>query len=273
VTLLRSFRALPGRLLIGVLDLLPQDKLEAVIVGLANRRSSSLAPDQGLRFLFRLDAALYPLAGRLCERYGKGVHAKHRLTRYHDFFIDLLAGDERVLEVGCGAGHLAHDITMRTGCSLTAMDMDAGKIGIAKSLYPGSPVEWITGDATRDELNSGFDVVILSNVLEHLSERDAFLRRVWAATGATRFLIRVPLFERDWRVPLKKELGIEWRLDPTHETEYTLESFAREMSDAGLEVLHQVVRWGEIWAEAKTKRMSEHSTVTPSPRAGGNVTC
>jgi len=64
-------------------------------------------------------------------------------------------------------------------------------------------------------------------------------------------LIRVPLFERDWRVPLKRELGVEWRLDSTHMTEYTLESFAEEIAGAGLSIIHQEVRWGEIWAEVR----------------------
>jgi len=62
-------------------------------------------------------------------------------------------------------------------------------------------------------------------------------------------LIRVPLFERDWRVPMKKQLDVEWRLDATHETEYTQESFIREIADAGLCVVYQETRWGEIWAE------------------------
>ncbi|MCI5207527.1 MAG: hypothetical protein D3910_01745 [Candidatus Electrothrix sp. ATG2] len=77
-----------------------------------------------------------------------------------------------------------------------------------------------------------------------------FLRKVARKTGAKRFLIRVPLYERDWRVPLKKELGVEWRLDVTHETEYTLESFEQELHEAGMQLVHQEVRWGEIWAEA-----------------------
>ena len=55
--------------------------------------------------------------------------------------------------------------------------------------------------------------------------------------------------KRSGRVPLKRELDVEWRLDPTHETEYTVESFAEEMAEAGLAVTHQDVRWGEIWAE------------------------
>ena len=69
----------------------------------------------------------------------------------------------------------------------------------------------------------------------------------------SRFLIRVPVFERDWRVPLKRELGVEWRLDPTHETEYTLESFEKEMAAAGLRITYQEVRWGEIWAEVANR--------------------
>lgn len=249
MTLLRSLLSLPGRLLIGVLDLLPRDKLEALIVGLANRRSSSLAPDEGLRFLLRLDAALYPLAGRLSIRFGKGVHAKHRLTRYHDFFVDRLDRSERVLEIGCGTGNLAHDVAKRVGCPVTAIDVDAENIESAKSTFPDSPVDWRVGDATRELPGEGFDVVILSNVLEHFTGRNVFLRRLADKTGAGRFLVRVPLFERDWRVPLKKELGVEWRLDPTHETEYTLVSFDREITEAGLRMIHREVRWGEIWAE------------------------
>jgi 2-polyprenyl-3-methyl-5-hydroxy-6-metoxy-1,4-benzoquinol methylase len=95
------------------------------------------------------------------------------------------------------------------------------------------------------------DVIILSNVLEHLPNRPPFLQKVQQRIKPDRFLIRVPLFERDWRVPLKKELGVEWRLDLTHETEYTQESFAEEMAEAGLKIKHQEVRWGEIWAEVR----------------------
>jgi 2-polyprenyl-3-methyl-5-hydroxy-6-metoxy-1,4-benzoquinol methylase len=110
-------------------------------------------------------------------------------------------------------------------------------------------VEFRVGDALKSLPSEHFDVVILSNVLEHLSGRPEFLRRIQAITPTGRILIRVPLFERDWRVPLRKELGVEWRLDSTHETEYTLESFAEEMIATGLKIIHQQVRWGEIWAE------------------------
>jgi hypothetical protein len=72
-----------------------------------------------------------------------------------------------------------------------------------------------------------------------------------AAARPSRLLIRVPLFERAWQVPLRQELGLEWRSDATHETEYTWETFAAEMAASNLVISHTEIRWGEIWAEVK----------------------
>ena len=99
------------------------------------------------------------------------------------------------------------------------------------------------------KINQKFDVVILSNVLEHLPDRPQFLRKVKQSVHARRFLIRVPLFDREWRVPLKRELGVEWRLDFTHETEYTQESFVQDITEAQMHITYQETRWSEIWAE------------------------
>jgi hypothetical protein len=82
-----------------------------------------------------------------------------------------------------------------------------------------------------------------------LKDRAQLLKNLQEHTRAKRYLIRVPLFERDWRTALKRELGMEWRLDDTHETEYTWESFNEEMQAAGLKIQNHEIRWGEIWAE------------------------
>lgn len=37
------------------------------------------------------------------------------------------------------------------------------------------------------------------------------------------------MFNRNWITPYKKEMGVEWRLDETHQIEYTKESFYEEM--------------------------------------------
>ena len=185
-------------------------------------------------------------------QYGGGLHVKHRLTAYHDFFLARVASGERVLDIGCGHGALAGDLA-GLGAVVTGVDRDQAAIREARSRYARTGARFVAADASR--LPPGpFDVVILSNVLEHLDDRVAFLKAVVASSGAARVLVRVPLFERDWRVPLKRELGVDFRLDPTHRVEHTLQDFDTEIADAGLLVEDRQVRWGEIWAVCRPRR-------------------
>ncbi len=208
-----------------------------------------LPPDRTLRFLFRIEQWLYYAEGQLAIAYGNGIHSKHLHMNYHAFFAQRIHAHERVLDIGSHNGAVAYDIAVNTGAQVVGIEIDPKRVQMAHQLHSHPNVEYRQGDVLHDLHDEAFDLIVLSNVLEHLPERAAFLRRVQRLTGAARLLIRVPLFERDWRVPLKKELGVEWRLDPTHEIEYTLETFADEMAQAGLRPIHQEVRWGEIWAE------------------------
>ena len=205
-----------------------------------------------LRWLCRLDNAVYRATSRAAVWYGGGLHVKHRLTAYHDFFLARVASGERVLDIGCGHGALAGDLA-GLGAVVTGVDRDQAAIREARSRYARTGARFVAADASR--LPPGpFDVVILSNVLEHLDDRVAFLKAVVASSGAARVLVRVPLFERDWRVPLKRELGVDFRLDPAHRVEHTLQDFDTEIADAGLLVEDRQVRWGEIWAVCRPRR-------------------
>lgn len=230
---------------------LPLAILEKTLHYLIKTRAAELPSDDALRFLFRLDNYLYHLQGVYAVQYGGGTHTKHRHLNYHDFFVARIQRGEHVLDIGCGMGAVAYDIAARAGAMVTGMDILEKNIAYARQHYAHPQVTYLVGDALRGlpETSAPVDVVILSNVLEHLPDRANFLRHVQQTVKPARMLIRVPLFERDWRVPLKKELGLEWRLDDTHETEYTLESFRAEILDAGLVVRHLEVHWGEIWSE------------------------
>jgi len=50
---------------------------------------------------------------------------------------------------------------------------------------------------------------------------------------------------------VKKELGLEYRLDKTHFIEYTLESFQKELEKAGFKIYNYNIQFGEIWAIIK----------------------
>jgi SAM-dependent methyltransferase len=206
-------------------------------------------PKDLLRFLFRFENFLYYLEGQAAIYYGQGVHPKHRLTNYHHFFTSRIHAGESVLDVGCGIGSLSYDIADWSQAKVFGMDINPLNISKAQKYFSHPRVEYRVGDVLKDLPGQSFDVIVLSNILEHLSNRFEFLSTIQNKTYAKRILIRVPLYERDWRVPLKQELGVEWRLDPTHYIEYTQETFLNEIQAARMKIDHLEVRWGEIWSE------------------------
>lgn len=218
------------------------------IFWLISRRINKKTPEKALRLLFSLDTLLYGAQGQQAIAYDGGIHTKHRHMKYHDFFTSRVTTADRVIDIGCGNGAVAFDVA-KIAAKVVGIDINADNITVAQGQFQSPNLEFRVGDALEALPEEEFSVIILSNVLEHLPARAEFLRRAQETLQPKRTLIRVPLFERDWRVPLKKELGVEWRLDATHEIEYTLESFADEMAEAGLKTKHLEVRWGEIWAE------------------------
>lgn len=202
-----------------------------------------------VRFLMLLDNRLYSLQGSAAVKYGDGIHTKHRHTKYHDFFVNRISKNEKVLDVGCGMGAVSYSVAHKSGAYVIGIDHNKRNIEKARIDFSHDNIVYIVGDALASLPNDKINVIILSNVLEHIEMRVDFLIQLCKTVSPQRLLIRVPLFERDWRVPLKKELGIDYRLDKTHFTEYTHESFSDEMNEAGLRITHLESRWGEIWAE------------------------
>ena len=207
------------------------------------------SPAKALRSLLQMESHLTWCIDRTAVRYGGGVHAKHRLMGYHDFFVERVSENERVLDIGSGNGALAHSIASQAGATVVGIDLRPVNVTRAREMFRHPNLGFVQGDALCDLPDEPFGVVILSNVLEHIEHRVDFLRRVREQINPTRLLIRVPSVDRDWRVPLRKELGVPHFSDGTHFTEYTEGSFRDEMRAAGLAVSHLQINWGEIWAE------------------------
>jgi SAM-dependent methyltransferase len=185
--------------------------------------------------------------------YEGGVHVKHRLTAYHDFFVDRVRAGERVLDIGSGKGELAYDIATRAGATVVGIDNDPSHLSFARTRFSADRLEFLEGDALERLPDGHFDVVVMSNVLEHLGPRVEFLRQVLASASPSRLLLRVPVYARDWTVPLRAEVGLLAYWDRDHEIEYDEGTFRSELADAGLEVTELVLTWGEIWAMAEPR--------------------
>ena len=207
-----------------------------------------------MRVLLKADDFLTKCINRLAIEYDGGVHVKHRLMKYHDFFVERISPGERVLDVGCGYGAVAYSVASRAGAVVVGIDLRAENIVKARQLFQHPNLSFLQGDVLQGLPKESFDVIMLSNILEHIEQRVEFLTIVHERLSPQRCLIRVPMFNRDWRVPLREELAMSYFSDPTHYTEYTQESFEKEIRAAGLTITHLQINWGEIWAEVRPGR-------------------
>ena len=95
------------------------------------------------------------------------------------------------------------------------------------------------------------DYVILSNILEHIENRISFLKNIQKISNSKIFLIRVPNFERDWQIGMRKELGIYYFSDVDHKIEHTVDQLKKEVEQAGFMIKEIITVWGEIWVKCK----------------------
>jgi len=140
---------------------------------------------------------------------------------------------------------LSYDIATKAK-KIVGIDLNEKNISFAKENYSKKNIKYICGDALKDVPNEKFDVIIMSNVLEHIENRVEFLEQMREQTA--KFLIRVPMINRDWITLYKKEMGMDYRLDKGHYVEYTPESFEEDMKKAKLKIVDCSIQFGEIWA-------------------------
>ena len=208
-------------------------------------------PKKAMTAFLLIEDDLTAMINRTAIPFDEGIHVKHRLMRYHDFFIQRVKPGERILDIGFGNGALSFDLAERAGAIVTGVDIEQKNVDLATKRYKHPRLLFIKGNATKILPDDSFDTIVLSNVLEHIQNRISFLRNINRRIKPDRYLVRVPMIDRDWHVPLRKELGLPHFSDATHFTEYTEESFEKEIVSADLEIVHSQINWGEIWAEAK----------------------
>jgi 2-polyprenyl-3-methyl-5-hydroxy-6-metoxy-1,4-benzoquinol methylase len=187
----------------------------------------------------------YKLASSFAIKAEGGLHPKHRLMNYHQFFLDHISSSDSVLDIGCGNGALAFDLAGKAS-RVVGIDTNEKNRSNWKNRFARKNLIYRVADAMTFSPEETFDVVVLSNVLEHIENRNEFLKSIKHL--APLFLIRVPMINRDWITLYKKELDLEYRLDKTHFTEYTLKNFQSELAAAEFSIESFSIQFGEIWA-------------------------
>jgi len=207
-----------------------------------------------LVLVLRLHSTCYKLAGIIAIQLNKGVHPKHNIMRYKEWFLVNIKNNYIVLDVGCNTGMMP-EVMSQKAKFVYGIEIEKKHVEVAKNIRKKDNIEYICADATTYDYSEcmPIDIVTLSNVLEHIEHRVDFLKKLikkitWENKDNKQLLIRVPMIDREWITIYKKELGIEYRLDSTHFTEYTFEQFEDELNKGGVEVLSHHIRFGEIYA-------------------------
>jgi len=207
--------------------------------------------------VLQLHTVIYKLAGMIAVQLNEGIHPKHRIMQYKEWFLHNINNDDVLLDVGCNNGMMPELISKKAKF-VYGIEIEQKHIIAARNLRQKDNIEYICADATTYDYTNcrPIDCVTLSNVLEHIEHRVDFLKKLvaqvsWKDDNNKKLLIRVPMIDREWIVIYKKELNLEYRLDSTHFTEYTYEQFNDELNQSGIKILSHHVRFGEIYAVCK----------------------
>jgi len=206
----------------------------------------------GIRYVRRTSMRLfvwlhnlsYKMLTKLAIVENRGKHPKHDILRYHEFFVRNVESTDAVIDIGCGKGENAYDIAAKAKY-VVGIDIKAKNIEAAKRKYSRENLEYVVGDVLTYPCTQTFDAVVLSNVLEHIEHRVEFLRAL--KDVSSKILLRVPMVNRDWLTVYKQQQAFEYRLDPTHFIEYTVETLQSELQASGWVMESYSVQFGELW--------------------------
>lgn len=182
------------------------------------------------------------------------------ISRIHQRrFFDLIAGRVRpfgpatLLDAGCGEGFVAEALAARLpGVAITGVDVDDAAVAFARARSHGGVAY---GVASLDALPFGdgaFDVVVCTEVLEHLAAPDRALfelRRV-ARRAVVVTVPREPIFRR----LLAVGMALGFSPDPGHVNFWTPAQFARwlRLVDPGAATgTHSLYNVGVVAASAR----------------------
>jgi 2-polyprenyl-3-methyl-5-hydroxy-6-metoxy-1,4-benzoquinol methylase len=177
------------------------------------------------------------LAGVAIEAPGVGYRSRNRPEVMA--LLPPLKSGLRVLEVGCGEGAFSTEI--RGTLEIWGIEPDHRSAEIARTRLFKVYVN--TFDAIKAELPARyFDLVVCNDVIEHMTDHDAFLRSIQDHMAPGAYLVgSLPnvrfhsnlfnlLIARDWHY---QDHGV---LDRTHFRFFTMRSVRRSLEEGGFDV-------------------------------------
>ena len=186
--------------------------------------------------------------GRAQTAYFAGLMVK---SLPEEIVGEIAIGKYRIVDFGCAMGDCAGALKkMFPRCEVVGMDFSKVAIERARTLFPDC--NFVHGDIHAQVLSC--DVAICSNVLEHLSDPQKVLDRLFA--NASRYVIVMVPYEEQYLVP-------------EHISRFTPRSFPPEKCGFSLECIRRVVsddarRWAGSQLLVVYKKYRTNEPRTPS---------
>lgn len=181
------------------------------------------------------------------SNYEKHANAAGLQRVLIDRFYRVIAGLLRpldpgtVLDAGCGEGFtIARLKATGIGRSYTGFDISPDAVRIGRTIVPGIPLS--VGNVYRMRYAArSFDLVIASEVLEHLTEPVRALAEI-RRVAKRHVLLTVPWEPWFWIANfLRGKYPSTWGNHPEHINHWTARSFVRLVSSCGLTVERTVI--------------------------------
>jgi len=166
----------------------------------------------------------------LYEKFYKGIKLQKRIIERKnftyrlilDFLEPYLIDRKRILDIGCGVGTLSFYIASR-GNDVKGIDISHGAIAAcklnAKGLGLEKNVNFQAVDFLKTEINGGFDLILCSEVLEHLINEQLAIKKIFGNLRNGGILMvsvpsrNAPLFRLGFMKKFDKKVGHLRRYD------------------------------------------------------------
>jgi 2-polyprenyl-3-methyl-5-hydroxy-6-metoxy-1,4-benzoquinol methylase len=120
---------------------------------------------------------------RMADTAHNKVYRFGELSPTHRAVMSFVGHGSRVLEFGCGSGHMTRGFAEEMGCSVTAIEINAEEAENARPYAEQLIVGDIQDPKIWDRIRGPYDAVIFCDVLEHLADPWEVLRRARRVTG------------------------------------------------------------------------------------------
>jgi ubiquinone/menaquinone biosynthesis C-methylase UbiE len=130
------------------------------------------------------------------DHFAEAYDAAASLERNHDFFIRHLPENRgRVLDVGCGTGLLALELSKKFD-AVIAIDISEPMLAIARRKRAAANVEYRQADANQLVLEETFDAIVSHTAFHHFENIPETLSRLKAALAPGGRLILIDIVNR-----------------------------------------------------------------------------